>query len=290
MQFRRAQLVLTALITIYGHQMTAQSQAVGRPVAIDKLPSGSLYVLDAQGAVHAIDFPGGKPAVTGSFHFPPGWAASDLVSAQRSSQNILFCAYNVGLTGEVILFSPTGSQLKWWRFQNGVAGITYDSSNSILYVASGRTSEIFRINLSIGSGQEFFAEIPGSQRLGPILFDSKDNSLFVGDYVMGVIYKLDIVRRRATVLFGGLGRPSAMKLSEDQSSLFVADERDRKVVIYSIAQSSSVPKTFAKIPQFRSPSGLALIDGGLAVSDDAAVKVFILSKTGNLQGTVPATP
>lgn len=290
MHKRLTQLVLAALIITCEHLIIAQSQAIGRPVAIDKLPSGSLYVLDAQGAVHAIDFPGGKPAVTGSFHFPSGWVASDIVSAKRGSQEILFCAYNVGLKGQVVLFSPTGSQLKWWPLPNGVAGITYDSPNSTLYIASGRTPEIFRINLSTGTGPEFLAETPGSQRLGAILFDAKDNALLVGDLVFGTIYKVDVVHRKSTVLFGGLTSPSAMKLSEDGSSLFVADDIARKVVIYTMGKSSSGPKTFTKIPQFRSPSGLALVDGGLAVSDDGAEKVFFFSKSGNLQAMVPSLP
>ena len=71
MQMKLAQFVLTAFLLASAQQITAQNRMVGEPVAIDKLPSGSLYVLDSHGAVHAVDFPGGKPAVTGSFHFPP---------------------------------------------------------------------------------------------------------------------------------------------------------------------------------------------------------------------------
>jgi hypothetical protein len=56
---------------------------------------------------------------------------------------------------------------------------------------------------------------------------------------------------------------------------------------YSIAQPKAGPKVFAKLPEFRSPSGLAWVDEGLAVSDDGAKKLFFLSKTGSLQEALP---
>ncbi|MGA3161725.1 MAG: hypothetical protein ABSC77_10960 [Terracidiphilus sp.] len=288
MQKRFAPLFLSMFILAGAQIMTAQSQALGRPVAIDKLPSGSLYALDAQGAVHAVDFPGGKPTVTGSFSFPSGWVASDIVSTQKDGQDILFIAYNIGLTGQVGMFSTTGTQLKWWNFPSGVAGITYDSANSTLYIASGRNSEIFAINLSKDNGPNFIASTPGSQRLGPLLYDSKENALLVGDLVMGTIYKLDLTKRKSTVLFGGLKSPLALKLSADGASLFVADTGARKIVRFSTTHANSAPIPFAQISQFHSPSGLAWVGDRLAVSDDEARKLFIFSSSGSFEDTLPA--
>jgi len=106
--------------------------------------------------------------------------------------------------------------------------------------------------------------------------------------VMGIIYKLDIASRKSTVLFGGLSSASAMRFSADGSQLFVADDVARRVVTFSMAQPRSAPRVFAKLPQFRSPSGLAWVGNRLAVSDDGARALFILSMSGSLQATLPA--
>ena len=288
MQKRLAQLAILAVVVMNAFSVNAQSQALGRPVAIDKLPSGSLYVLDAQGAVHAVDFPGGKPTITGSFRFPSGWVVSDIVSTQMGGKNILFLSFNLGLIGRVCMLSSTGQILKTWNLQNGVVGITFDSSSSTLFAASSRTPEIFRIIPSKSDGPEFIAETTGSRSLGPIIYDSKDNSLLVGDLVMGTIYRIDIATRKSTVLFGGLKSPGALKLSEDGSSLFVADAGARKVLTFPITQPGAKSKTFAIIPQFQSPSGLAWVGARLAVSDEGARKLFILSTSGNLESILPA--
>jgi DNA-binding beta-propeller fold protein YncE len=289
MRKRLARILLPALLIASALQAAAQTDDLGRPAAIDRLASGSLYALDEQGSVHAVDFPGGKPAVTGSFRLPVGGAESDIVCAQLGGKDVLFVAANFGLIGQVSIFSTTGQMSKqYWNLPNGVAGIAYDAADSILYVASGRTPEIFGINVLKNGSPVFLAETPGSQRLGPILYDVRENALLVGDLVMGAIYKVDIVSRKAALLFGGLTSPSGMKLSADGSLLFVSDDAARRVVTFTMAQPGSAPKVFAKIPQFRSPSGLAWVDEGLAVSDDGARKLFILSKSGALLAMLPA--
>jgi DNA-binding beta-propeller fold protein YncE len=288
MQNRLTQIVLSAFFLASAQITNAQSPALGRPVAIDKLPSGSLYVLDAQGAVQAVDFPAGKPAVTGSFQIPRAWTPSDIVSAQFNGQSELILAVNYGLLGKIVLYSATGAlQKPSWTFLNGVAGIAYDPSSSTLYVASGRTSEIFRIDLTKNAEQDFLAATTGGRRLGPMLFDARDNALLVADEVMGTIYKVDIAHRNSAVLFGGLNDPSALKLSADGATLFVADAGARRIVTFSMAQPRSAPRVFAKLPQFRSPSGLAWVGDRPAVSDDGARKLFILSGSGSLQATLP---
>jgi hypothetical protein len=288
MQKKLAQFFLSALFIASAQLITAQNQALGRPVAIDKLPSGSLYVLGAQGVVRAVDFQNGKPAITGTFRLPSGWAGSDIVSAQVSGQNILFIAVNYGLTGQVNMYSTTGNLIRSWTLRSGVAGIDYDAPDSTLFVASGRTPEIFRITMTNGSQPEFVAEASGSQRLGPILYDTNEKALLVGDLVMGAIYKVDIAHHNSSLLFSGLTSPQALKLSPDGSTLFVADAGARRIVSYSIAQPKAAPRVFAKLPQFRSPSGLAWVDEGLAVSDDGAKKLFFLSKSGSLEDMLPA--
>jgi DNA-binding beta-propeller fold protein YncE len=289
MHKRLARILLSLLLIASAQRMPAQNDDLGRPVAIDRLGSGSLYVLDEQGAVHAVDFPGGKPAVTGSFRLPSGGAESDIASAQMGGKDVLFVAANFGLIGQVSMFSTTGQMSKqYWNFPNGVAGIAYDAANSTLYVASGRSPEIFRIDVAKNGGPVFLAGTPGSQRLGPILYDARENALLVGDLVMGAIYKVDLASRKAAQLFGGLTSPSGMKFSADGSLLYVSDDAARRVVTFTVAQPGSAPRVFAKIPQFRSPSGLAWVDEGLAVSDDGARKLFILSKSGSLLATLPA--
>jgi len=267
--------------------ISAQNQALGRPVAIDRLPPGSLFVLGAQGVVRAVDFQGGKPVITGTFRLPSGWAGSDIVSAQVGGQNNLFIAVNYGLTGQVSMYSATGTLIRSWPLSSGVAGIEYDAADSTLYVASGRTPQIFRIAMTNGSQPEFVAQASGSQRLGPILYDAGEKALLVGDLVMGAIYKVDIANHKSSMLFSGLTSPQALKLSRDGSTLFIADAGARRIMSYSIAQPKAGPKVFAKLPQFRSPSGLAWADDGLAVSDDGAKKLFFLSKSGSLQETLP---
>jgi hypothetical protein len=288
MQKKLAQFFLSALFIATTQLITAQNQALGRPVAIDRLAPGSLYVLGAQGVVRAVDFQNGKPAITGTFRLPSGWAGSDIVSAQVGGQNTLFVAINYGLTGQVSLYSTTGTLIRSWTLRSGVAGIEYDAADSTLYVASGRTPEIFRITMANGSQPEFVAQASGSQRLGPIVYDKLEKALLVGDLVMGAIYKVDIANHKSSLLFSGLTSPQALKLSQDGSTLYIADTGARSILTYSIAQPKAGPKVFAKLPQFRSPSGLAWVDEGLAVSDDGAKKLFFLSKSGSLQDTLPA--
>jgi sugar lactone lactonase YvrE len=288
MKKRLAQFFLSALLIASAQHLTAQIQGLGRPVAIDKLPSGSLYVLGAQGVVHAVDFPNGKPVLTGAFRLPSGWAGSDIASAQVDGRNVLFLSVNYGLTGQICMYSPTGNLIRSWTLRSGVSGIDYDAASSTLFVASGRTPEIFRITMAMGSQPQFIAEVSGSQRLGPILYDSRENALLVADLVMGAIYKVDISHPKSFLLFSGLTSPQALKLSPDGTTLFVADAGARDVVTYSIAQPRAAPRIFARIPRFRSPSGLAWADDRLAVSDDGARKLFILSKSGSLEDMLPA--
>lgn len=279
---------LAALFITSTQLITAQNQALGRPVAIDRLAPGSLFVLGAQGVVRAVDFQNGEPVITGTFRLPAGWAGSDIVSAQVGGQSTLFVAANYGLTGQVSMYSPTGNLIRSWTLRSGVAGIEYDAADSTLYAASGRTPEIFRITMSKGSQPQFIAEASGSQRLGPIVYDAREKALLVGDLVMGAIYMVDIANHKSSLLFSGLTSPQALKLSRDGSTLLVADAGARRIVSYSIGQPRALPRVFAKIPQFRSPSGLAWDDESLAVSDDGAKKLFFLSKNGSLENSLPA--
>jgi hypothetical protein len=288
MQKKLAQFFLSALFIASAQLIAGQKTELGRPVAIDKSPSGSLFVLGAQGVVRAVDFQNGKPAITGTFRLPSGWAGSDIVSAQVGGQSTLFVAINYGLTGQVSLYSTTGNLIRSWTLRSGVAGIDFDASDSTLYVASGRTPEIFRITMANGSQPEFVAQASGSQRLGPILYNSSEKTLLVGDLVMGAIYKVDIANHKSSLLFSGLTSPQALKLSQDGATLYIADAGARSILTYSIAQPKAAPKVFSKLPQFRSPSGLAWVAEGLAVSDDGAKKLFFLSKSGSLQDTLPA--
>lgn len=288
MKKRSARFILAALFIASVQLLSAQNQGLGRPVAIDKLPSGSLYTLGAQGVVHAVDFQNGKPAITGTFRLPSGWAGSDIVSAQVGGRSVLFLSVNYGLNGQVDMCSPTGEIIQFWSLRSGVSGMDYDPATSTLFVASGRTPEIYRISIAKGSQPQFVAEASGSQRLGPILYDARENALLVADLVMGAIYKVDLSHPKSFLLFSGLTSPQALKLSADGSTLFVADAGARDVVTYSIAQPRAPSRIFAKIPQFRSPSGLAWVGDRLAVSDDGARKLFFLSKSGSLEDMLPA--
>ena len=169
MQKRLARFVLSALL-IASTQMAAaqdhpQNHPLGRPVAIDKLPTGSLYVLDAKGAVHAVDFIGGKPVVTGSFQFPKARTAADIVSGQLNGQNVLFVAANLGMIGEISLYTVTGTLKSSWSLPNGVSSLAFDPAHSILYATSGHTPEIYRVDVARGGAPESIVRTPGSQRL-----------------------------------------------------------------------------------------------------------------------------
>ncbi|MGD0832178.1 MAG: hypothetical protein ABR907_14640 [Terracidiphilus sp.] len=287
MQKRFAQFILTAFLIASAQMAPAEGHPLGRPVAIDKLPTGSLYVLDAQGAVHAVDFPNGKAAVTGTFQFPKGWAASDIVSAQFNGQDVLFVAANYGMTGVLTRYSVTGTWQASWNLPNGVSSLAYDAGNSILYATSGHTAEIYRINVGKGGAPEAFVKTPGIERLGPMLFDPKQNALLVADLVLGSIFKVDIAHRSLAVFCGGLRSASALKLSADGTLLYVSDDVTRDVVTFSMAQPKAAPRVFSKLPQFRNPSGLAWVGDKLAVSDDGAHRLFVFSKSGSLEDALP---
>jgi sugar lactone lactonase YvrE len=292
MQKRLALFILPVLLIASAQMVAAQDHAqnrpLGRPVAIDKLPTGSLYVLDAKGAVHAVDFIGGKPVVTGSFQFPKAWTAADLASAQLNGQNVLFVAANLGMTGEISLYTVTGILKSSWSLPNGVSSVAYDPANSILYATSGHTPEIYRIDVGMGGAPQPIVRTPGSQRLGPIVFDARHNALLVEDLVLGAIYSVDLAQRKAVFFCGGVRSASALKFSADGSLLYVSDDVTRDVVTFSMAQPKAAPRVFAKLPDFRSPSGLAWVGDQLAVSDDEAHRLFIFSKGGSLEDALPA--
>jgi len=90
-----AQCFLSALFIASAQLITAAESSAGRPVASTNLPSGSLYVLGAQGVVRAVDFQNGKPAIRApSACLPVG--RIDIVSAQVSVK--IFCSL-LSITG-----------------------------------------------------------------------------------------------------------------------------------------------------------------------------------------------
>jgi sugar lactone lactonase YvrE len=171
---------------------------------------------------------------------------------------------------------------------NGVSSLAFDPAHSILYATSGHTPEIYRVDVARGGAPESIVRTPGSQRLGPIIFDARHNALLVEDLVLGAIYNVDLAQRKAFFFCGGLRSASALKFSVDGALLYVADDVTRDVVTFSMAQPKAAPRVFARVPDFRSPSGLAWVGDQLAVSDDEAHRLFIFSKSGSLEDALPA--
>jgi DNA-binding beta-propeller fold protein YncE len=266
----------------------AGADRLQRPIALDRIGAGDLYVLEASGAITRIALSAKGFVFKGSFALPANAYPTDVVSAQLFKRPTLLISSNDQKAGFVSEYSLEGRLVHWWAFRNGIAGLDVDPESHIVYVASSDAPDVFQIPLhpSKQALPSFAGTVLGARRLGPLICDVAKARLLLGDVGSGQLFELDLKTRKSRVLASDFGSPQALLISPASNVLYVADASRKKIYVIDLKEARAVPKVFAALPEFRSPSGLAkLEDGRLIVSDDEAGALFLLSKAGALQST-----
>lgn len=263
------------------------------PVALTVLNSGEILILDSQqgvfwyrsesrkatlafngfGIYDGVDFSSGKIGV-GEFVFVSKVARSQSIGARVVQYDLLG-----NRKGEWVL-SP-------WKGR--CSGVAVDPSTLTGYVASPGSSEVLSFDLrKPGSALVPLGKIPKSIALGPMILDGKRRRLLVADDGLGKIITLALDTGRSDILATEVGEPLALAIDVKSDELFIADSLHKQVLSMSLAQGNNGKVgVFAKLKEFREPSGLAIAsDGGVWVGDSWARALFLFSRDGKLVNTI----
>lgn len=165
-----------------------------------------------------------------------------------------------------------------------LGGIVRLSDSPPTFVAtSPRTSEIFAVELRGGfpARYRFLLGIPRAQQLSAVT--AGISQAYAADAFEGVVYAIDINRRRSVQLHTGLGEIYAMAFDRKSNILYVADAAHR--VIWSLLTTDPKPsaKVFIRHPDLRRPTALAVTENQeVWVGDSKADKLLVFSPDGKL--------
>jgi hypothetical protein len=286
-------LLIAVVLMLSPHNILGQkSTGLKRPISLDKINGGDLFALDGAGAVLRLKV-GQQGAVPGSsFKLPAFASPSDLVSAKLFGQDVLLVTTNNQKSGFLSQYSLEGALQNTWALHKLVVGVDVDYNSHIVYLAAYDTPEIYKITLQPGSSQtkqansppEFVGSVLGAAHLGPLIVDLSRGCLYLGDLDAGQIFQFDLKTHNSRVIASNLSSPHALLLSADSTLLYIADSSRRRIYVLDLRRPKAVPRIFSEAPQFRSPSGLAKLEGGqVVVADPQAGMIFILSPTGTVQ-------
>lgn len=282
--------VIASLVVCAMTLIARSDRPLNRPVSLDKIEGGDLFVLDASGTVARLSILDKSLSIKGSFKLPVDAYPTDLVSAKLFSEPTLLISSNNQKQAFVSQYSLDGKLKNSWGLWNSISGLDVDYNAHIIYVANSAEPEIYQIVLhqSYKSSPAFVASVDGAKQIGPLVCDVKNGRLLLGDISNGKILEFNLKTRKSRILSEDFGSPQALLISPSSSFLYIADAAKKKIFTLDLSQPKARPKVFAALTGFRSPSGLARLDDGrLVVSDDEAGELFILSTTGVLEFTVP---
>lgn len=277
----RRMLLVVAMSASAMFAQTAVS--IKAPIALDKLPSGDLYALSQYG-VSRFQEQGNTLVKVGSISLPVGASPSDIVSAVVNKQPALFVAYLSLSRGYVSQIGLDGRVISTWTARHLPSGLDYDPNTSTLYVAAYDSAEIYSTSIWNSSRSlQYFGSIRGARRLGPVVVDSTRQQLIVADVQNGDLYSVSLRSKESHLITTGLSSPQALLLGSDHQSLYIADAGRAKVYRLNLANPNSSPTVFASSAAFKEPLGLALLSAGkIAVADDLANALFLVSPSGNV--------
>jgi hypothetical protein len=265
----------------------AQGQRM-RPIAMDKIESGDLYVLGLSGHLYRLRTQIGGMSLITQVDLPGAVYPVDLTSAKLNNQAALFVSYNNEQFGAVSRYSIDGKIEHTWFLRSGVAGVDIDYVTQTLYVASSDSGEISSINLKNNDAPKYIASILDARKLGPLVLHVPKRLLFAADIETGNIYEANLATKKTRLFAPRMGLPQAMLVLEDQNILLVADSAGRRIYSIRLNEPTTHATVWAALPDFRSPSGLArLATDQIAVSDDSTGKLFALSMDGRLLYSYP---
>jgi DNA-binding beta-propeller fold protein YncE len=289
---RHFRIVLASSVVLFSLSIFGASPGeMRRPIALDKIDGGDLYVLDAGGTVFRLREATAGLGIVESFELPGSHYPTDLISAKLFGQPTLFVTLNSKISNIVAQLSLDGKLQHSWIFTRALGGLDVDFNSHILYVASSeRPPEVYQVTLQPSQYTDpvFVGEAVGASRLGPLVFDAAKKKLYLGDVEAGQIIEFDIATKRSRVISRSFSSPQALLVSADGGLLYVADSSRKRIYALDLQHLDVPPKPFPTIGGLKSPSGLARLDDGrIVVSDDSAERLFVLSKTGSLVSTFP---
>jgi sugar lactone lactonase YvrE len=160
------------------------------------------------------------------------------------------------------------------------AGIAVDSHEKTAYLVDSLTSDVYALPLGSEArpSARFILTIRNAVQCGPVALDRGSQELLVGDPIGGLMYSVDLKRRKAAAFASKVGEPRAMAVDEVKRILFVVDAANRRVLALSLGDRGSRPAplvTFWTNKLLREPSGVALAkDGRIWVCDQSTGRIF----------------
>ena len=268
------------------------------PIAIDKHPTGKLYMLDYTGTVSARDASGQVQPVG---RLPWGTRPIDILSAQLNKQELLFICLvsteqrmmqqnspgmaqtgapnsaNYGGAGQIIRMAADGRVLDTWNLPVACGGLDIDPGQHRIYFANSQAGEVFSIDVDQGEPSiSRVGFIRGAKSLGPLAVDAGKNKLYTADVLSGTVFSLDLETRESRALSHDFGEPQALALSPDGEELYIAD--GLKHVVWKLplpGGGSPVPFSGQNLGR---PIGVAIgTNGHLWVADAGAREVIDLA-------------
>jgi hypothetical protein len=258
-----------------------------RPAALSKSADGDVFALDSAGSIFRLRVVNQQFTDVRSYPLPSFSSAIDCVSSQLGGKTSVFITARGQSVSYLYEYSREGYLQRTWTTFSPLSGLDVDSSAHILYVTRSDQAVIYQIDLSKKGELRGIGSVAGATRLGPIVLDANHGQLYLGDLVSGAIYQFDIHTRHSHVIATSHESVGALALSADASNLYIAAPDQRRVYSLELHTNGTI-RTFSHIREFRSPTGLTILNNGsLLVADDVAGKIFLLSQDGELQATFP---
>lgn len=282
-------LILVFSVLFAAPASIAAASRIEQPIALDALPSTGLIVLGAKGTVYELQGSKGQYRIARNFHIPVNQYPSDLTLAQINQEFYIFVTSNLtsllGQGGRVTQYTLDGRTVAYWDIRGVCAGIDFDGRTHTVYFVQSNGNEIIAIKIT-PNGKPVISslgKIPQITQIGPLAYDPADGRVYVADVGEGTIYAFNPATRRSEILVKRLGNPAALRVVVGKRQLIATDSQRKSLVILDTSGKAK-PKLMAVGSQLKQPSGLAFVDGLLAVGDSLLGHIFFLGENGQVLG------
>jgi DNA-binding beta-propeller fold protein YncE len=271
----------------------AQASKKHSPIAINVLPSGSVFVLGSHGGLSLIDPATHQrtPMKTSLGNFTP----LDMTSVHLGDQDYLlitmYWAFSTqaaqGNEAVLVQYSLQGKEAqKWSTLGHVFAGIAADGTHQCVYLGSTTSGDIWKLSLS---GQESPKSIAhtGASMIGPLALDLEGKRLFAADLGAGSIYVIDLAHNKSRSLASGLGEPAALSYDSSQHKLYIADASRHRISQISVDATTPKVSDFFTAPELHEPRGVSVAaDHTVWAADFDSGTIIQISGTGKILATV----
>lgn len=270
---------------LLGLTRTMQAATDYHPIAAAKGANGSIFLLTTEQTVLAVNLNQTSGAIVGHFTFALNGNPSDMTYGQVGAQEMLFIGstsvFRGQVHGVVSAFTTDGHPIRSWNFfGHVVGGLTFDTANQTVYVASEDSAEVYSISPQSSSAPRFVGGLALGAKLGSMAIDVPHQELYISDQAHGDLFSMNLATRSVRTL-GRVGAPQALLMEMGGTLLIVADSARGQIVTLSVAGQPSAPHPLTPRRAFRAPAGLAWGEASqLIVADQTAGTVTLLSPTG----------